>query len=369
MKDFQINYYLSVRLENEETKIYVAGEPFIQCKFLLLNIPITQVSSFDEIQSIDEAAEKVDEITERKIIELGIPPEVEFWGHCSNLQVWYENNYDTRLIHSNLAFPLLQRLTEAGDPLAKKVFKQEILKRYKDGTERTRDYLAAEGFLKYITLDEQLNILLDTNNLIALTELIEEVWPDRNPYTLILDLIGEEVIKIENQTVVKLSLPHLELSEFPIMILNLNGLEYLSLHGNRIKVIPEEINKLKSLKELWLSSNELTQLPDSLCEITSLEVLWLDGNKIYNLPKKIGNLIHLEILRLIGNKLQTLPDSFCNLPSLIELYLSDNNLIDLPECIGKINSLEYLDVSRNPLTDNPRFLEKIKKVKIKKIDF
>ena len=35
-----------------------------------------------------------------------ITPKQEFWAHCSNLQTWNENYYDTRLIHTNLAFPL-----------------------------------------------------------------------------------------------------------------------------------------------------------------------------------------------------------------------------------------------------------------------
>jgi hypothetical protein len=48
-----------------------------------------------------------------------IPPEIRFWAHCSNLETWGENNYDTRLIHSNLAFPLLKKLTEAGDQTKK----------------------------------------------------------------------------------------------------------------------------------------------------------------------------------------------------------------------------------------------------------
>ncbi|MFW9878255.1 MAG: hypothetical protein ACFFG0_34675 [Candidatus Thorarchaeota archaeon] len=44
--------------------IYIAWEPFKQCKFFLLNIPITETSTFDEIKSIDEAAEKLDEEVE-----------------------------------------------------------------------------------------------------------------------------------------------------------------------------------------------------------------------------------------------------------------------------------------------------------------
>ena len=126
-KKFVVNNYLELRLNGKETVIYVNGERFNQCKFLLLNIPVSEIQSFDDIESIDEAAEKLDGSLEEDISvkEVGIPPEVEFWGHSSNLQVWVENDYDTRLLRMNLAFPLLKRLTEVGDPIAKRVFEMD----------------------------------------------------------------------------------------------------------------------------------------------------------------------------------------------------------------------------------------------------
>ena len=44
------------------------------------------------------------------------------------MQVWAEHNYYTRLLHRDITFPLLKKLTEGGDPLARKVFKEEIAK-------------------------------------------------------------------------------------------------------------------------------------------------------------------------------------------------------------------------------------------------
>ena len=79
----------------------------------------------EDIESIDEAAKKLNHSLENDINEYTIPPEVEFWGHSSNLQTWYEYGYDLRLLHSNLAFPLLQKLTDIGDPLAKKVLEKK----------------------------------------------------------------------------------------------------------------------------------------------------------------------------------------------------------------------------------------------------
>ena len=83
MKEFHVNQYLSLRLERGETRIYIAGQLFIQCKHLLLDIPVAEINVFDEINSIDEAAEKVESLTEIEMKKAKISPDVEFWGHCS----------------------------------------------------------------------------------------------------------------------------------------------------------------------------------------------------------------------------------------------------------------------------------------------
>ena len=153
--EFKINDYLSLKLEVGKTNIYVKGELFQQCKFLLLNIPFDKISSFNDIDSIDEAAEKLDHSLEGESQKnVVIPPETEFWGHCSNLQVWYENSYDTRLLHSNLAFPLLKKLVEAGDLNAKRVFREEIVKRYIKGNETVQTYLIELNYLNFLKDEE-----------------------------------------------------------------------------------------------------------------------------------------------------------------------------------------------------------------------
>ncbi len=134
MKEFKVIEYITLKMEGNKTNIYVNGELFNQCKFLLLNIPVNKISSFDEIESIDEAVERLDRSMEgRGRKNFMIPPETEFWGHCSNLQVWAEMNYDTRILHRNLAFPLLKKLAQVGDPIAKKALKDEIAKRFLSG--------------------------------------------------------------------------------------------------------------------------------------------------------------------------------------------------------------------------------------------
>ncbi|KKM72847.1 hypothetical protein LCGC14_1416420 [marine sediment metagenome] len=83
MKEFNVNEHLTLKLEHKETFIYVNKKKFLQCKILLLNIPVDKISTFDEIQSIDEVTELLDKSMEREREPLNIDPEVEFWGHCS----------------------------------------------------------------------------------------------------------------------------------------------------------------------------------------------------------------------------------------------------------------------------------------------
>jgi hypothetical protein len=124
---------------------------FRQCKYLAFHISIQDIQSYDEVQSIDDM-EQQDRSGEFKNLE--ISPEEEFWGHCSNLQAWVENSYDTRLLHSNLAFPLLKRLTEVGDPVAKKVFKNEIIYRFEEVNPKILKFLSEEGYFEYFSKEE-----------------------------------------------------------------------------------------------------------------------------------------------------------------------------------------------------------------------
>jgi Leucine-rich repeat (LRR) protein len=158
MKEFKVNNFITLRLVDGKTLIYVSGKKFIQCKFLLLSVPIHQMGLEENIKSIDEAAERLDFKLEHESTP-EIPPEIEFWGHCSNLQVWTENGYDSRFLHRNLAFPLLRRLTEEGDDTARKIFKEEIAKRLNEGNLNVFEYLCQEGYLEYLQEEEFFSIL------------------------------------------------------------------------------------------------------------------------------------------------------------------------------------------------------------------
>ena len=161
-KEFVINKYLKLRLENRRTNIYVNNKRFQQYVYLLLNVDLSRVEDYDEIESIDEAAEKLNRSMERNHRGRNrITPEEEFMGHCSNIQAWADNGYDTRILHRNLAFPLLKRLAEVGDPNARRVFKEEIAMRYASGYPTVVNFLTQNGYLKHLDAEEFESILED----------------------------------------------------------------------------------------------------------------------------------------------------------------------------------------------------------------
>jgi hypothetical protein len=181
---FKISEYITLKLENGQTNIYVAGALFMQCKYLLLTIPNEQVEELDEIDSIDEIAEFLDkslEMTPFNQSAVIIPPKVEFWGHCSNIQAWVENEYDTRILHSNLAFPLLKQLTIVGDPKAKMLFQEEICKRFESFYPSTIKFLLSQRYIQYLTKEQKRYLL--------------EQWMDNDLETAFIYLIGNNLIR------------------------------------------------------------------------------------------------------------------------------------------------------------------------------
>lgn len=152
---FKVNKYITLRLENGKSIIYVGGKLFRQCKYLLLDIPVDNIKDYGYIESIDEAEEKLQTPwVMRRTHEYHISPETEFWGHCSNIQAWDKFGYDTRVLHRNLAFPLLKALVDVEDPQARKVFKEEIALRFESGYPNVVLYLVSQGYLKYLDEDE-----------------------------------------------------------------------------------------------------------------------------------------------------------------------------------------------------------------------
>ncbi|KKM25226.1 hypothetical protein LCGC14_1597140 [marine sediment metagenome] len=367
-KEFKISDYITLKLVFGKTIIYVAGRRFWKCRFLLLQIPEgeSELASLKSINSIDEAAEMLDaslEPLDGKVFMYSIPPETEFWGHCSNLQAWYENGYDTRLLHSNIAFPLLYELAEAGDPQALKVFKEEIAERYNTGIESVRKYLEHE-YLKYLTTEEFLSNI-DEEEFEALNKL-RKLQPDVSRLGLQykkgkitrLMLNGYKFKRVPSEIRRFTSLEHLEMTSnlletLPEWIGELTSLKELQVYNNQLKSLPESFGALKSLQILKAFNNNLRQLPDSIGNLESLRMLNLHHNELISLPETVGNLVNLEELLLRGNKLSTLPNSIGRLDNLEVLVLDENELCKLPDSILDLENLRILGIDGNNVEKLP----------------
>jgi len=137
-----------------------------------MNVPVESINSFD---SIDQMSESLNSQLEFRITreDVGLLPEEEYRGHCSNLQVWVENNYDTRLLHRNLSFPLLKQLTSVGDSKARKIFSLEVAKRFKSGFPTVQKFLILEkhlSCLKRTVLEELVGFTYDKGVLEAFSD-------------------------------------------------------------------------------------------------------------------------------------------------------------------------------------------------------
>ncbi|HEC37101.1 hypothetical protein LCGC14_1248580 [marine sediment metagenome] len=158
MKEFKVNNLITLRLIDGKTVLFVNNREFKQCKILLLNIPVGDQPA-EEMSSIDEFADDlrykmgherlyVDKLEE----EIYITDEEEFMGHCSNLQAWAENDYNTKLLHRSLAFPLLKILSKEGDKIAELRFKEEIARRYKYGNQSVQSFLFDEWISRLLNI-------------------------------------------------------------------------------------------------------------------------------------------------------------------------------------------------------------------------
>lgn len=185
-KEFKVNEFISLKLEENNTVIYVKDEPLEIHTFLMFNIDYKYLRELESVKvletvSLDGVIEKLGWIPaglgshfnpepahqhcvgEGYDVTYDISPETEFWGFCSNLQVWAEHDYDTNLLHTQIAFPILKKLVEYSDPIAIRAFNREILKQFQTGTLEALEFLCGgyeNYFHKFLDADDTVRLLL-----------------------------------------------------------------------------------------------------------------------------------------------------------------------------------------------------------------
>ena len=369
-KEFVINPYLKLKLEGGRTMIYVKNRIFRQCMYLLINIPIDKVEEYDEIKSIDEAAVKLDRSMERN--HQKVPPETEFWGHCSNIQAWADNEYDTRILHRNLAFPLLKALVDAGDPIAKKKFKEEIAIRYATGHPTVIRYLTQNGYLHYLTEDEFESMLVDINfpSIDEYSKKIIQFLSDsedpesvkqikqyttkfvnrfrfKYKYLILLKAIEKIPIKKRQNFVEIIYSKYKSNRSFPLLkFLDKAQINFTSLDlkmvtynerligiilDSKVNLKNKMIAKIGDIKgleenhedieELDLGNNRITEIK-GLENLINLKRLNLRNNYIEKI-EGLDELKNLELLDLSGNiDIQEIPESLIKIPNLKTVKLT-----------------------------------------------
>lgn len=136
-------------------------------------------------------------------------------------------------------------------------------------------------------------------------------------------------------------------------ILSQTPVEDINLGSNNLASIPLELGALKCLKSLWLDDNKISEFPVCLCQLDGLETLRLSGNDLQTVPPSISNLQNLRVLALDNNELKEFPLGILQLNNLRHLLLRQNHLEELPADVDKLASLETLSVSSNQLTALP----------------
>ena len=280
------------------------------------------------------------------------------------------------MLHSNIAFPLLKRLSEAGDLQAKKMFKEEIVRRYSEGNKTVQKFLAAGRYLSLLSSEEQQ--LLFKRNIKELHG-IERIIGRRlnigsdvllgDKLELIdgeitsLRLNGKKEINMPKQIGLIRSLKRLILfgfidKEIPKWVGNLTNLEYLDLHGNEFEKLHEGLEGLINLKHLDLSNNKLITLPNSFNNMKSLEKIVLSENKFEEFPKELFSLDRLHSIKLYKNNIKSIPIEIKKLRNLYDLNVSNNPIKSLSDKLFFLPHLERL-ILPNKIKISKEIKEKI----------
>ncbi len=406
LKEFKINDYLSVKLEERNyrskiTEIYVKNIKFLSCSHVAFKFP-----KRDDYSPI--VVKTVDQFLDNHLFYSGmfnVSDEEVFWVVCSNLQVWAENDYNTDFLTIKCSFNLLEKLAEVGDKKAKEVFVKELLRRFNDGYKPVQKVIAEGNLSKYLPNSyfvRQLEALgfkhvnvfnwdsfkFDKKMIYHIEEKqvkglgfkdhfffigkihyslkgcndLEFLYFNKTKLSYLPDSI-KHFTKLKELIVIGEGNRYhpFGLKELSNNIINLRSLEKLIISSNfGLELIPSKIGNLKELKFLDLKLNKLKNVPDSIGSLYNVEYLNLSSNELDKLPESLGDLTSLEYLNLSGNKIESIPDSIGNLKNLKVLNLSKNNLVEIPESLGELKSLKIVYLSDNPLKSLPKSLLNLK---------
>jgi Leucine-rich repeat (LRR) protein len=143
---------------------------------------------------------------------------------------------------------------------------------------------------------------------------------------------------------------------FPYHVTDMVGLRWLRLNRTGIDSVPFELSNLKKLESLTLVGNSLRDIHNDVCQMANLRVLICRHNKIKNagVPSDLFSLEDLSVVDLSFNQLREVPNDLENATNLLVLNLSHNLIESIPsQLFIKLTDIMYLDVSDNKLDTLP----------------
>lgn len=241
--EYIINKYISLKLYREKTVVCVCDKIFLTCQKVVLNILVGDVNNYDFYSSIDQIIEH-SETFSSQIIPFSISPEEEFWAHCSNLQAWVENNYNTHILTYEISFGILNELSKKGVKRAQIILKEEIIERLKNSPKDVKPstliYFLNEGFISLLSQEEIFFGLLDIDEASTMQKIANLM---KHNYTLTIELM--EAYKASYTTKDKL---HVFIWDGHVEELEIN------LYKSNIKIL-NLISLLPHLNLLYIKSN------------------------------------------------------------------------------------------------------------------
>lgn len=359
---FQVNELISLKLEHGKTFIYLAGKKFNQCKSLKINIPYEEFrDKFSNINSIDEIVEWNDE-------SVKIPASTEFWGHCSNLQIWWESNYNTNLLHSNLSFPLLKELTRLGDHVANRVYKEEIAKKLRYGSYNNQRFLFSGKYMNELSHQELINGVLCAEEANVMLDISDVT---KCSYKMIPSF-DEEIFRHGHHNnffsakgghIIELELNLSSIAKIPSNIQNLSKLKTLHIrifNNNDYPLnfpIDVELNSITDLKLFLYGPVEIADNFESLPNLQFIDIIGMNHEKRDSMFEKAANslclLKNITSLRIQNVELKEIPASIKNLSLLTSLEIINTGLVSVPVSLFELKYIQNIDLSYNPLKVTP----------------
>jgi Leucine-rich repeat (LRR) protein len=141
------------------------------------------------------------------------------------------------------------------------------------------------------------------------------------------------------------------------------------LNYKRLTEIPYELYYDTSITKISLFGNQITHIEDEISNLQHLEVLYMGRNKLKSFPKAICNLKNLKVLSLGYNDIDSIPDCICRMKNLERIFLSNNKLVYVSDSLGGLKNLEQLDLNRNSIKNLPEDLAYLTKMQFMDLSF